>query len=101
MDQKIERTPCLADRLECPGSTCVISDIARQNQGGAKLCSQRFNALSQCVALEGERNLRALGCNGFRDAPSDGPIIRDPHDKAAFTIHDQAWFSHSKPLDAV
>ena len=75
------------DRLE-------IGHIAVTGHEGAQFLRQRLDTLLQRVALPGQRNFRARVGTGLGDAPSDGTIIGDTHDEAAFASHEAGCLSH-------
>ncbi|MNY22087.1 hypothetical protein D3C86_1556740 [compost metagenome] len=75
------------DRLE-------IGHVTVPGHEGAKFLRQRLDALLQCVALPGECDFRACVCASLGNAPSDGTIIGDTHDEAAFASHKTGCLSH-------
>ena len=87
MDDKIHPIPMLLERLDHLIGGAVNADIIRHGDGAAQSFGERQNTFGHHVILIGEGEFRAGFRHRFSDAVSDGFIIGDPHDEAAFACH--------------
>ena len=65
-----------------------VGDIAINQRVHTELLGQRTNAFFEGFAHVGKRQFSTGIGTGFGDAPSDGLVVGQPHNKAAFARHE-------------
>ena len=94
MDDEIEPVPDFADLGEQRIERGQVGDVAVGDDGGLQRLGQGDDALLERFALIGERQLGAGFGKALGDAPCDGALVGDTHDKAALALH-QAFERHA------
>jgi hypothetical protein len=73
--------------MACTRKSIFIGHVAFYHLGGIDLVRQRRNALQQCLALIGKRNLCSRIGAGLGDAPGNRLVIGQAHDQPPLACH--------------
>ena len=87
MDDEVDAVPARGDGLEQRVDRGLVRDIAFRQEIRADLCRQRLDPFLECLALIGKGQFGALIGKCLGNAPGDGFVIGQTHDKAATTLH--------------
>ncbi len=87
MDNEVDLSPLLTDRLEYRLDILVFSQIAGQDQFGIETRGQRPNPLFQCPVKIGKSQSGAGGPQLLGDPPGDTHVVGNAKDDSAFSSH--------------
>ena len=94
MNDKVEFVPLLFQprkhRVDCRD----ILDVARQHDIRAELGGEGGHAFQYRLALVGEAEFGAVLRQGARNSVGDRMVVGDPHDEAAFSLHQTFYNRH-------
>ena len=96
VDEKVDGSPLLLERGKNSIDGRNVLDVAGHQHGRADGFGERLDALQQRIALISEGQLGAVGAQHLGDAPGDRVVVGDPHDQAAFSVHQSRHGSASK-----
>jgi hypothetical protein len=88
MDQKIDAAPCGLYGSEGSIDRLRFRYVAVADDNTADFVGQRLDALFQRVTLICKRKISAMAAARFCNPPGKRPAIGDPHDQAAFAVHE-------------
>src|SRR5262249_31537896 len=86
-DQEVHRAPLLLDLGVHLVDRGNVLNVARQDHLATDRFRERLDPAAQRLALIGEGERGAVGGQGLGDAPGNRMIVGDPHDQAAFALH--------------
>ena len=94
VDDEVEPSPSLLQRLEHGIEAGLVGDVARQDGVQPICCGERCHPLLQRLALIGERDLAAVGVHRPGDRPGDRAVVGDAHDQALLSGHQRCALVH-------
>ena len=77
MDQDVQAAPGLVDALEDPVEVGVAGDVGRHNQRTVNRRREIAYAVLDALALERERQFRALARQGLSNGPGNAAAVRN------------------------
>ena len=87
VDHEIEPAPLRLDPIEHRIEGGLIGDIRVHREGASNAIAERFHPLAEGFPLIGEGKLGARVCQGPRNPPRDGFVVRDAQDQAPLALH--------------
>jgi hypothetical protein len=87
VNEEVEPVPVLVELGEHGFDGGDILDVAGQHEVRSERLGERSDTFPERIALVRERQGGAMRGQHLGDPPSDGMIVRDPHDEAAPSLH--------------